>query len=74
MKSATFVAVTVFVILAILHQDVWNWDSANLVLGFMPIGLFYHAAYSVVAALFWAGVVKFAWPHYLEEWADGGGD
>jgi hypothetical protein len=59
-----------FLILAVLHQDFWNWDKADLVFGFMPIGLAYHAAYSLVAAIFWALVVKFAWPTKLEEWAD----
>ena len=50
-----------------LHQDVWFWSSARpLVFGFLPIGLFYHAAYSVVvAALMWA-LVRFAWPAHLE--------
>ncbi|MEM6278478.1 MAG: hypothetical protein AAF491_01450 [Verrucomicrobiota bacterium] len=68
MKTA--VIVTVFVILAVLHQDVWNWDKENLVFGFMPVGLAFHAGYSIAAALFWACVVKFAWPSRLEEWAD----
>ena len=74
MKKASLVAGVVFVLLAILHQDAWNWDSAHLVFGFMPIGLAYHALYSIVAAAFWALVVKFAWPYYLEEWADGGAE
>lgn len=69
MKTA--VIVTVFIALAVLHQDTWNWDNGNLVFGFMPVGLAYHAGYSIVAALFWAFVVKFAWPTRLEEWADG---
>jgi len=60
-----------FIVLAVLHQDTWNWDSDKLVLGFIPIGLAYHAAYSMVAALFWALVVIFAWPTKLEKWADG---
>ena len=64
----------VFVLLLLLHQDSWNWDNANLVLGFMPVGLFYHACYSLVAALFWGIVMKVAWPSELEEWAEGGAD
>ncbi len=36
-------------VLYVLHQDTWFWDTARpLVFGFLPIGLFYHAAYSVV--------------------------
>ncbi len=51
----------------LLHQDTWFWDSARpLVFGFLPIGLFYHAVYSLaVAALMWA-LVRYAWPEHLE--------
>lgn len=51
-----------------LHQDVWNWHKTDpLVLGFIPVGLAYHAAYScVAAALMWL-LVKFAWPAHLEK-------
>lgn len=63
-----------FLILLVLHQDFWNWDNANLVFGFIPVGLFYHACYSLVAAGFWAIVMKVAWPTELEEWAEGGND
>lgn len=70
MKIPSIIALVVFIILAILHQDVWNWDNANLVFGFLPVGLAYHAAYSLVAATFWAIVMKVAWPTRLEEWAD----
>jgi hypothetical protein len=52
--------------LAILHQDFWYWDSDRLVLGFLPIGLAYHTAYSIVAACLWALAIKIAWPHHLE--------
>lgn len=69
MKNAVIVAV--FLLLAILHQDSWNWDNGNLVFGFIPVGLAYHATYSIVAAVFWALVIKFAWPARLEKWADG---
>ena len=64
----------VFVLLLLLHQDSWNWDNANLILGFMPVGLFYHACYSLVAALFGGIVMKVAWPTELEEWAEGGAE
>ena len=65
------VILIIFLLLVVLHQDFWNWDNASLVFGFMPVGLFYHACYSLVAALFWALVMKFAWPTELEEWAEG---
>jgi hypothetical protein len=60
----------VFLVLFLLHQDCWNWDNANLVFGFMPVGLAYHTCYSLVAALFWGIVMKVAWPVELEEWAN----
>ena len=48
-----------FIALYVLHQDVWFWRSARpLVFGFLPIGLFYHACFSVAAALYMAALVK----------------
>jgi hypothetical protein len=70
MKRSTLVCLVLFAVLAILHQDVWNWDNRGLVFGFMPVGLAYHALYSVAAALFWLGVSRFAWPVEIERWAD----
>lgn len=55
-------------ILYFLHQDVWFWHTAHpLVFGFIPIGLFYHAAFSVAAALLMWALVQFAWPGHLEQ-------
>ena len=58
------------VALAILHQDVWFWDDRRIVLGFLPIGLAYHAGFSLAAACLWAGAVRFAWPNEIERWAE----
>lgn len=53
--------------LYILHQDIWFWRTARpLVFGFMPIGLFYHACFSLAASLLMWMLVKFAWPAHLE--------
>jgi hypothetical protein len=54
--------------LYLLHQDFWFWRAAApVVLGFLPVGLFYHVCYTlVISALMWA-LVKFAWPSRLEE-------
>jgi hypothetical protein len=60
----------IFVLLFFLHQDVWFWSDQSLVMGFMPIGLFYHAMFSLAAALLWASAVKWAWPSDIEAWAD----
>jgi len=52
-----------------LHQDVWNWQRIEpLLFGFIPVGLAYHLAYSIVAALMMAVLVKFAWPAHLEKY------
>ncbi len=33
------------------HQDFWNWGKADpLIFGFLPVGLAYHAAYSILAS------------------------
>jgi len=51
----------------LLHQDFWNWSKAEpLVFGFLPIGLAYHAGFSILAAIMMALLVKFAWPKHLE--------
>jgi hypothetical protein len=51
-----------------LHQDFWNWQRIEpLVFGVLPVGLAYHVAYSIVAALMMAVLVKFVWPAHLEK-------
>ena len=61
-----WLALTVVALYA-LHQDVWFWNSAEpLVLGFLPIGLFYHLLYTVVVAGLMALLVRYAWPNRLE--------
>jgi hypothetical protein len=55
-------------LLYLLHQDFWFWREARpLVFGFLPIGLFYHAAFTVASAgVLWL-LVTFAWPSHLED-------
>ncbi|MEM7391544.1 MAG: DUF3311 domain-containing protein [Verrucomicrobiota bacterium] len=67
MKKLIYILVLLMVV---LHQDVWNWDKATLVFGFIPVGLAYHAGYSIAAACLWAFAIKVAWPTELEAWAD----
>ena len=51
----------------LLHRDFWLWRAARpLVFGFLPVGLFYHACYSVAAAALMWLLVKYAWPSHLE--------
>ena len=59
--------VIVVVALYILHQDIWFWRTAHpMVFGFIPIGLFYQACFSVAASLVMWLLVKYAWPSHLE--------
>ena len=60
--------VIMVVALYLLHQDFWFWRTAQpLVLGFIPIGLFYHACYTVAVSLVMWLLVKHAWPGHLED-------
>ena len=57
--------------LYLLHQDVWFWRSARpFVLGFLPVGLAYHALYCLVASLLMLLLVRHAWPARLEREVD----
>jgi len=56
------------VLLVIVHQDFWWWDdSETLILGFVPIGLFYHALLSVAAGAVWWMAVGYAWPEGVDD-------
>ena len=54
--------------LYLLHQDFWFWPMARpLILGFLPVGLFYHAAYTLAcSAALWL-LVRSYWPSDLED-------
>ncbi len=60
--------VLVVIAIYVLHQDFWFWRTARpLIFGFLPIGLFYHALFSVAASgVMWL-LVKYAWPSHLEQ-------
>ena len=59
-----------FVLMFLAHQDFWWWDDSSLVLGFLPIGLAYHALFSMACAgLGWLAIKK-AWPSELEAFAE----
>lgn len=71
-KSKTRSALLIWLgaaVLFCLHQDVWLWDDRRLLLGFLPIGLGYHAVFSILAAGLWALAIRVAWPEHLETWA-----
>jgi len=55
-------------LLYVLHQDIWFWrDARPLVFGFLPIGLAYHAAFTLSISLLMALLVARAWPDHLDE-------
>ena len=61
-------AVLIAAALYALHQDVWFWREARpLVFGFLPIGLFYHAAYTLATSLLLWVLVRTHWPAHLED-------
>jgi len=62
------------ILLVVLHQDFWFWESETLAFGFMPIGLFYHACLSVAAGIVWFLACQFAWPADLDNQAAEGGE
>ena len=66
MKPALFVIIVV--VLCFLHQDFWFWRTAQpLLFGFIPAGLSYHAAYTILTSLVMWVLVSKAWPAHLEE-------
>jgi len=52
-------------VLYLLHNDLWFWNDARLVLG-IPIGLLYHFGYCIAATLMMYLLVTYAWPRHLE--------
>ena len=52
-------------VLYLLHNDWWLWNDGRLVLA-LPVGLLYHIAYCVAAALLMAALVRYAWPENLD--------
>ncbi|MFQ5865237.1 MAG: hypothetical protein ACE5IW_08435 [bacterium] len=52
-------------LLYFLHNDLWFWNDARLLLG-IPIGLLYHIGFCVAASLLMISLVNYAWPSHLE--------
>jgi hypothetical protein len=63
-----WLAAAAVALLYFLHQDFWFWHRARpLIFGFLPIGLFYHAAFTLASsAVLWL-LVTVAWPTHLDE-------
>jgi hypothetical protein len=62
-----FLLFLLIAVVYMLHQDNWNWKNADLVFGFLPVGMAYHVGYSILASVMMAILVKFAWPEQLEK-------
>jgi hypothetical protein len=56
----------VIVIVYLLHNDLWFWDDPTLIMG-IPVGLFYHVLYCFAASILLFLLIKFAWPHFVDE-------
>lgn len=55
--------IALVVLLIVLHQDFWWWDSVDpLVFGFMPIGLAWHVLISIAASFVWYLASRYCWP------------
>lgn len=54
----------------LLHQDTWFWNSRALVFGFLPIGLAYHAAYTLLCSMVLWTLILYVWPDQLEQDAE----
>jgi hypothetical protein len=66
MKNASLL-VLVLAVYA-LHQDIWFWRSAEpLLFGVLPAGLWYHAGYTLAAALLMWLLSRVVWPAHLEQ-------
>jgi len=67
LKQGRLIIAGLVILLIILHQDNWNWENSNLVLGFIPVTLFYQMCISLGASVVWYLATKIAWPDELEE-------
>ena len=62
-----FLTVLVILLYAV-HQDFWFWRTSKpMLFALLPVGLSYHALYSVAASLLMWMLVKHAWPSHLED-------
>ena len=68
MRIAPVLLTVATVSLFVLHQDIWLWREARpLVFGFLPVGLAYHGAFCVAAALLMWALTRLAWPSHLDQ-------
>ncbi len=61
-RTGTWIITAMVIVLLVLHQDNWFWDSTTLVGGVVPITLLWHAGISLAAGATWWLATKIAWP------------
>lgn len=69
-KSSMRIFWLFFILLLILHQDFWNWSSEKVIFLGMPIGLFYHAIFSIACSALGGWAVLCAWPVRWEKYSE----
>ena len=63
----TLAAALIIAALYVVHQDIWFWRVARpLVFGALPIGLFYHVAFTLATSLALWWLVRAIWPDHLD--------
>ena len=63
-----------FVLMFFLHQDFWWWEDSFAVFGFLPIGLAYHAGFSIACSILGWMAIQYAWLREIERFAESGDD
>ena len=56
-KPMRWILYCLLVLLLLIHNDFWFWETPQLVLG-LPVGLLYHIGFCLVASLLMAALVK----------------
>ena len=62
-----YVATLAIAGMIVLHQDLWNWGAARPFLFGLPVGLWYHAFYTLAAAGLMALLVRYFWSEDTQE-------
>lgn len=57
-----YVATLAIAGMIVLHQDWWNWREARPFVMGLPVGLWYHALYTLAASGLMALLVRYCWP------------
>jgi hypothetical protein len=67
-RWVVWVLIAVVLALLALRNDFWHAKSIQpMLFGFLPLGLWWQAMVSILAALMMWLMVRLAWPHHLEE-------